>query len=76
VTHRFLYQWMPRLFGTEPFLAEHLEIVERLQAGKTEEAAQSLKRHLQVSQERAIDRITLVTRQVHPHDLPYLEKLA
>lgn len=75
VTHRFLYQWMPRLFGTEPFLAEHLEIVERLQAGRVEEAAQSLKRHLQVSQERAINRITVVTRQVSPHDVPYLEKL-
>jgi len=75
VTHRFLYQWMPRLFGTEPFLAEHIEVVGRLQAGRIEEAAQLLKRHLQVSRERAIDRITMVTRQVHPHDLPYLEKL-
>jgi len=75
VAHRFLYQWMPRLFGTEPFLAEHIEILDCLQAGRVEEAARSLKRHLQVSRERAIDRITMVTRQVHPHDLPYLEKL-
>ncbi|WP_117192832.1 GntR family transcriptional regulator [Rhizobium terrae] len=75
VAHRFLYQWMPRLFGTEPFLPEHIEIVERLQAGRVEDAARSLKRHLQVSRERAIDRIVMVTRQVHPHDLPYLEKL-
>jgi DNA-binding GntR family transcriptional regulator len=75
VAHRFLYQWMPRLFGTEPFLPEHLEIVERLQAGKVSDAASALKRHLQVSRDRAIDRITMVTRQVHPDDLPYLEKL-
>jgi len=75
VTHRFLYQWMPRLFGSEPFLPEHMEVVERLQAGKVEDAAASLRKHLQISRERAIDRITRVTREVHPHDLPYLEKL-
>ena len=75
VTHRFLYQWMPRLFGSEPFLPEHMEIVERLIAGKVGDAAGSLRTHLQISRERAIDRITRVTREVHPHDLPYLEKL-
>lgn len=75
VTHRFLYQWMPRLFGSEPFLPEHLDIFERLQADRVEDAAASLRKHLQISRERAIDRITRVTREVHPHDLPYLEKL-
>ncbi|CAN7729864.1 GntR family transcriptional regulator [Neorhizobium tomejilense] len=75
VAHRFLYQWMPRLFGSEPFLPEHMEIVERLEAGRVGDAAASLRQHLQVSRQRAIDRITRVTREVHPHDLPYLDKL-
>lgn len=75
VAHRFLYQWMPRLFGSEPFLPEHMEIIERLQAGRVGDAAASLRGHLQISRQRAIDRITRVTRDVHPHDLPYLEKL-
>ncbi|WP_267967625.1 hypothetical protein [Neorhizobium galegae] len=39
------------------------------------DAAASLRQHLQISRQRAIDRITRVTREVHPHDLPYLEKL-
>ncbi|WP_197082518.1 GntR family transcriptional regulator [Rhizobium sp. LC145] len=75
VAHSFLYRWMPRLFGAEPFLPEHMEVVERLEAGRVAEAAQSLKRHLQVSRERAIDRIGRVTREMQPDDLPYLEKL-
>jgi DNA-binding GntR family transcriptional regulator len=75
IAHRFLYRWMPRLFGTEPFLPEHMEIIERLEAGKARDAADSLRRHLQISRDRAIDRIQRVTREVHPEDLPYLEKL-
>ncbi|MFN7027222.1 MAG: GntR family transcriptional regulator [Pseudorhizobium sp.] len=75
VAHRFLYRWMPRLFGSEPFLPEHMEIVDRLQAGHVTEAAEALRGHLQISRERAIDRIERVTREVHPDDLPYLDKL-
>ncbi|HEX2147132.1 MAG TPA: GntR family transcriptional regulator [Pseudorhizobium sp.] len=75
IAHRFLYRWMPRLFGAEPFLPEHLEIVEKLEAGRTTDAADALRRHLQISRERAIDRIQRVTREVHPDDLPYLDKL-
>lgn len=75
IAHRFLYRWMPRLFGAEPFLPEHMEIIERLEAGRVSDAADSLRRHLQISRDRAIDRIERVTREVHPEDLPYLEKL-
>jgi DNA-binding GntR family transcriptional regulator len=75
VAHRFLYRWMPRLFGSEPFLPEHMEIVERLEAGQVKEAAAALRAHLQISRERAIDRIHRVTQEVHPEDLPYLDKL-
>ena len=75
IAHRFLYRWMPRLFGAEPFLPEHLEIVEKLETGHPGEAAASLRRHLQISRDRAIDRFNRVTREVHPDDLPYLEKL-
>ncbi len=75
VAHRFLYRWMPRLFGSEPFLPEHLEIVERLEAAQVKEAAAALRAHLQISRERAIDRIHRVTQEVHPEDLPYLDKL-
>lgn len=75
IAHRFLYRWMPRLFGAEPFLPEHLEVVERLEAGRVKDAAEALRNHLQISRDRAIDRIQRVTREVHPDDLPYLDKL-
>ncbi|WP_281977813.1 GntR family transcriptional regulator [Pseudorhizobium flavum] len=74
IAHRFLYRWMPRLFGAEPFLPEHLDIVQKLEAGHVTAAADALRRHLQVSRDRAIDRIHRVTQEVHPEDLPYLEK--
>lgn len=75
VAHRFLYRWMPRLFGAEPFLPEHMEIVDKLQAGKHSEAADALRLHLQISRDRAIDRIQRVTQEVQPENLPYLDKL-
>ena len=75
VAHRFLYRWMPRLFGAEPFLPEHMQIMERLETGHVGEAADALRQHLRVSRDRAIDRIERVTREVHPEDLPYLDKL-
>ena len=75
IAHRFLYRWTPRLFETEPFLAEHKGIVDRLEAGKTAEAAQALEDHLKVSCDRAIARIEAVSRQFSPDGLPYLERM-
>jgi DNA-binding GntR family transcriptional regulator len=75
IAHRFLYRWTPRLFETEPFLPEHLEIVKHLEAGRIEAAAKALKHHLLVSRERALARIDVVVRAFHPDDLPYLERL-
>jgi len=74
IAHRFLYRWTPRLFESEPFLPEHLEIVERLESGGTAEAARALETHLRVSQDRAITRIAVVARELDPDELPYLER--
>lgn len=76
IAHRFLYRWTtPQLFETEPFLPEHLEIVERLEAGRAEQAAEALRRHLQVSRERAIARVDAIVRHHDPEELPYLTRL-
>lgn len=75
IAHRFLYRWTPRLFATEPFLPEHMAIVERLEAGAVADAAAELERHLRVSADRAIARIDVVAREIVPDDLPYLERL-
>lgn len=76
IVHRFLYAWAPRLYATEPFLCEHVEVVERLQAGRVDEAAAALRRHLQVSRERAIGRVSLVAGEFEPQELAYLERIA
>ena len=75
VAHRFLYRWTPRLFETEPFLPEHLEIVERLQQGKAKAAAEALEHHLRVSRDRAIARVDVIRRDLTPDELPYLARL-
>lgn len=76
IAHRFLYRWTIRLFEVEPFLPEHLEIVERMQAGRIEEAAGALERHLRDSRDRAVARVDAIVREFNAEDLPYLERLA
>lgn len=75
IAHRFLYRWTIRLFETEPFLPEHLEIVERMQAGRVADAAAALGQHLRDSRDRATARVDVILREFNPDDLPYLERL-
>jgi DNA-binding GntR family transcriptional regulator len=75
VAHRFLYRWTSRLFATEPFLPEHLEVIERLRAGRVGDAAKALEAHLRVSSDRAMARVNLIARGSRPDPLPYLEQL-
>jgi DNA-binding GntR family transcriptional regulator len=75
IAHRFLYRWTPRLFDTEPFLPEHMQIVEHLEAGDVDGAARSLGRHLRVSRDRAIARIDVIARTYGPDELPYLKRI-
>jgi DNA-binding GntR family transcriptional regulator len=76
IAHRFLYRWTPRLFDTEPFLPEHLEVVDLLQQGKAEKAAKALGQHLRVSLQRAIARIAVIAQEFRPDELPYLKQIA
>jgi len=75
IAHRFLYRWTARLFKTEPFLPEHLDIIEKLQAGRTKPAARSLERHLRDSRDRAIARIDVIAKGPQPEPCSYLEPL-
>lgn len=75
IAHRFLYRWTSRLFAQEPFLPEHLDIVEMLQKGRTEDAADRLEAHLRVSRDRAIARIDVIAAGSQPDTLSYLERL-
>lgn len=75
IAHRFLYRWTPRLYETEPFLPEHAEVVERLDSGFADDAAEALKRHLRLSLDRAMERVDVIARKFDPEDLPYLTRL-
>ena len=75
VAHHFLYQATVGMFETEPFLTEHMEILDSLSAGNVPGAKAALVRHLQVSRERAMMRIRSVARTMSPRALPYLQPL-
>lgn len=75
IAHRFLYGAAPRLYEVEPFLPEHIAIVERLERGAVVTAAGLLAEHLACASERAIARIALVAGSFDPQPLPYLEPL-
>ncbi|TDK31359.1 GntR family transcriptional regulator [Rhizobium deserti] len=73
VAHHFLYQATSALFETEPFLPEHLDVLDHLAAGNIRAAKAALIRHLKISRERAMMRIHSVASTLSPRDLPYLE---
>lgn len=75
IAHHLLFQLTLELFGTEPFLAEHLEIVTRLRAGDIDGAKAALVAHLRISRRRAMLRIEAVQDMVQPAPLPYLEQI-
>ena len=75
VAHHFLYVWTLELFGTEPFLGEHLEIVSRLRANDIAGAKAALVAHLRISRRRAMLRIEAVQDMVQPQPLPWLERV-
>ena len=75
VAHHVLYRWTLDLFGTEPFLAEHLEVVSRLDAGDIAGARDALVAHLRISRRRAMLRVEAVRDLIQPEPLPYLVRL-
>jgi DNA-binding GntR family transcriptional regulator len=76
IAHRFLYRWTSRLFETEPFLPEHLEVIEHLQARRIGAAAMALEAHLRISRDRAMARVNAIATGAQPDALSYLERLS
>lgn len=75
VAHHYLYQWTLDLFGTEPFLDEHLEIVEHLRQGDIARAKAALVAHLRISRRRALLRIEAMQDMPAPAPLPWIARL-
>lgn len=71
----FLYVRAPQPHGREPFIAEHLDVAERLAAADVEGAANALRDHLRGSFGRAVERLDRVRREFTPGPLPYLSPL-
>lgn len=72
IAHSFLYARAPHLYEVEPFLAEHLKVMERAEAGDLAGASRAMEEHLRASRDRAIDRIHAVGADFRPEPLPYL----
>lgn len=75
VAHHRLYQPKAPSIVEEPFLLEHLDVLERLIAGKVTDAGEALACHLQISRERAMVRISTAARNLSLPDVSYLERL-
>ena len=71
----FLYVRAPQPHGREPFIAEHLDVAERLAEADVEGAADALRNHLRGSFGRAVERLDRVRREFSPGPLPYLSPL-
>ncbi|EPX82866.1 Transcriptional regulator [Rubellimicrobium thermophilum DSM 16684] len=72
LAHRFFYRWTARMFDVEPFLAEHLRILDHVLEGRIDNAAETLDAHLMASKRRAMMRIDLVRAMMQPDDPGYL----
>ncbi|MCJ8508952.1 GntR family transcriptional regulator [Rhizobium lemnae] len=75
VAHHFLYRQTSDMFASEPFLPEHLTIIQNLEQGHIAMACDALVHHLQVSRQRVMLRIEAVANSITPAALPYLEQL-
>lgn len=75
VAHHRLYQPKTPPITDEPFLLEHVEVFERLMAGRVADAGAALANHLKISRERAMLRIANAARGLSLPDVAYLERL-
>lgn len=75
VAHHRLYQPKSPSVIDEPFLLEHLEVFERLQDNRIDEAQEALATHLKISRARAMVRIATAALGLSLPDIPYLERL-
>lgn len=75
IAHRFLYRTTAAMFVTEPFLAEHLSIIEKMQADTIGSAKETLRTHLLGSGHRAMSRIEHLAGTYDPPELPYLKRI-
>jgi DNA-binding GntR family transcriptional regulator len=75
VAHTFIYEASASQFPSEPFLPEHMRVVEHLSAGHVSDASQALIDHLRAACDRAIARVDVISRVLEVRGLSYLHRL-
>lgn len=75
LAHRFFYRLTANMYRVEPFLGEHLDVLERLRLGRLPEAQRSLRAHLMASSERAVERIANVRGLVRLDPISFLDPI-
>ncbi len=76
VAHTFLYEVSSTHFPSEPFLPEHMAVLDRLLADDVTGASQAMSDHLRAARDRAIARVGIVSRELAVANLAYLHRLA
>ncbi|WZB64578.1 hypothetical protein WJ970_34670 [Achromobacter xylosoxidans] len=56
----------------DPFMQEHLDVLEALARGETGQAQEALRRHLEASCLKIVERVGLIHERVPAPRLPYL----
>lgn len=75
LAHRFFYQHNAGIYPVEPFLDEHLQILEPLRSGAVSDACAKLREHLLRSSDRADVRIAALRGSFRNAPVAYLEPL-
>lgn len=75
LAHRFFYQHTAELYPVEPFLAEHLLVLDALRDGALRDACAALRQHLLRSSDRAVARIARLRGSFRDRPPGYLEPL-
>ncbi|MEM6762189.1 MAG: GntR family transcriptional regulator [Pseudomonadota bacterium] len=76
LAHTFFYRLTAQMYPVEPFLPEHLGVLEHLAAGRVPAAQEALRQHLEASSARAVERIAEVRGVVRNQPISYLERLS
>ncbi len=76
LAHRFFYKHTADLFPTEPFLQDHLDILESLRRGQIDKAQDILRQHLLTSCDRALLRLGQLHQSAPDPISPYLDRIA
>ncbi len=75
LAHKFFYQHTADIYPVEPFLAEHIDVLETLQKGAVSEACTGLRDHLINSSNRAVERIAKIRDQINDTPPDFLEQM-